>query len=639
MRKYRRFELHKGNKEKFWEIKRHDKNLYFREGNIKRKTGEKDPAVKREEKKDFRQAQLAYDKEIQRKLSLGYAEVEKASVPSGDIDFQAIRLVSLDGKHTLDLNEAESTKVLNYMIDKLVFNKHTDVLNISKWQRRTLHGSEFSSLDEIDSLSEDYRTYFDKWLGLSERDRDYNEEDVIPLFKYTDPQYWIITEQECQQIIQSIQSEITKRRDVLTASDKKSSPYFRLKETWLEFHLAAKAGGGYQVIPCSLQFHSTKHGHTFFMDTRNWNDVYNTLINLDIWDRSQPAYVQHEYSAVEEYLEDQLLNEWGIDNEPLPLESSIQENLVQQLLGIEDQVNEAYRDILSSKKPNKDYSGSSFLDNGFRWNATNVRTLSKVLETMDNEIFETELEDYYNEEITEMAEAECEDGNIDIDTQRVINEILNDACHLINHGYQNISNTESELLPSHEGEHGDVFDVLVLAKVISVLKDLYPEILNHEVISEEQILADYAYRPVGLDDELMETWTHLLPDAVDCLSLLEGYFEFIQVEQELMEEYPNAKDFCLKYLKEASAAMKFRSELASMRRKTLSAESNTLGQVLLYKFTDLSEPWVITGTELSVIIEAVYQSEENNALIVSLMKFMNTAADSDGCTLLDTAKH
>ena len=43
MRNYRRFELHKGNKEKFWEIRRYDKTLYFREGNIKRKTGEKAP--------------------------------------------------------------------------------------------------------------------------------------------------------------------------------------------------------------------------------------------------------------------------------------------------------------------------------------------------------------------------------------------------------------------------------------------------------------------------------------------------------------------------------------------------------------------------------------------------------------------
>ena len=91
------------------------------------------------------------------------------------------------------------------MVDKLVFNKRANVLNIARWQRRALHGSDYRSLDEVDSLSEEYCTYFDKWLALSKRDRAYNEEDVIPLFKYTDPQYWIITESECQQIIQSIQ--------------------------------------------------------------------------------------------------------------------------------------------------------------------------------------------------------------------------------------------------------------------------------------------------------------------------------------------------------------------------------------------------------------------------------------------------
>ena len=50
MRNYRRFELHKGNKEKFWEIRRYDKTLYFREGNIKRKTGEKAPTTTPDEK-------------------------------------------------------------------------------------------------------------------------------------------------------------------------------------------------------------------------------------------------------------------------------------------------------------------------------------------------------------------------------------------------------------------------------------------------------------------------------------------------------------------------------------------------------------------------------------------------------------
>ena len=105
---------------------------------------------------------------------------------------------------------------------------------------------------------------------------------------------------------------------------------------------------------------------------------------------------------------------------------------------------------------------------------------------------------------------------------------------------------------------------------------LFPEVLNYEVTSEEQILKDYTYRPSGLDEELMESWVHLLPDAVDCLELLEGFMEFIQVEDALVEQYPTAKDFCLKYLRMAQSAMDFRSQLASARRKTLQAESNTM---------------------------------------------------------------
>ena len=111
--------------------------------------------------------------------------------------------------------------------------------------------------------------------------------------------------------------------------------------------------------------------------------------------------------------------------------------------------------------------------------------------------------------------------------------------------------------------------------------------------------------------------------------------EFIQVEDALAEQYPTAKAFCLKYLRMAQSAMDFRSKLASSRRKTLRAESNTMGKVLLYKIIDLSEPWVLTPTELSIIVEAVYQAEERNPVLLSLMKFFNVAADAEGCTLLD----
>ena len=292
----------KETKESFWEeIKRYDKTLYFKEGNIKRKA-EKNPTVKAEEKKDFRVAQLAYDKGI--KLALGFVEVQQASAPSEEIEFQAIRLESLDDQHTLELSEAEASKIL-FMIDRLVINRRADILDISKWTRRTLHRSDFKSLDEIDPLSADYRTLFDKWLSMSKRDRGLFEDERVALYKFTDPQYWIVSEKECLYIAQAIQSEIDKRRAVLNNTDKTASTYFKLKERWLNFHRAARAGGGYRVVPCSLQFTVPNMVIVSLWICVNWNDIYNTLNGLDIWDHSAPAYQAAGFSSVEEH-DDQL---------------------------------------------------------------------------------------------------------------------------------------------------------------------------------------------------------------------------------------------------------------------------------------------------------------------------------------------
>ena len=106
---------------------------------------------------------------------------------------------------------------------------------------------------------------------------------------------------------------------------------------------------------------------------------------------------------------------------------------------------------------------------------------------MDDDIFETELVDYYEEELTAHAELECEDGNIDLDTQRVINEILNDACHLLNRAHQNIHNKNRNCCTPKN--HRDVFNLI--SRGHRCPRHLFPEVLNFEVISEEQILKDY----------------------------------------------------------------------------------------------------------------------------------------------------
>ncbi len=635
MRDYRRFELHKGNKEKFWEIKRYDKTLYFKEGNIKRRAGEKDPAVKAEEKKDFRVAQLAYDKEIQRKLALGYLEVQRPSQPSEDVDFQAIRLESLDGNHVLELGEAEASKILNFMIDRLVLDRRAEILDISKWTRRTLHRSDFKSFDEIDPLSEDYRTFFDKWLSLSKRDRGLFEDERVALYKFTDPQYWIVSERECLYIAQSIQSEIDKRRAVLDESGKDASKYFQLKERWLDFHRASRAGGGYQVVPCSLQFHSTKHSHRFFMDTRNWNDIYNTLNSLDIWDRSAPAYQDAGFNAVEDHLIDDLLKNKELDTEPQSLPSDRRDSLISQLLIIADEINDAYRLLLKKKKNNKAHKDAVLMEHGFKWNTTNLKQLFATLDSMDEEVFLAQLSDFYDELVDELTENISEEV-MDEDVQEVINEILNDACHLLNHTHQNIHNTDENLLPTGEDESGDVLVLGTLEHVIAALEDLYPNIHDVEFTEDEAAGTTYTHRPTGLDDELMGDWLHLLTEASTCITLLKEFLQYANERAEIKEEYKSARQFALEYLEMELDMLSFQSELASLRRKALSAESDKPGSVMMYKITDLSEPWVLTSTELGLIIDAIYHTESVPGSVTKLMSFFNIAADADGCTLLNT---
>ena len=199
MRHFRRFELHKGNKELFWEISRHDKELYIRTGKLKKKAGEKDPNPKREELKDFRVAQQEYDRLIQRKLGQGYVEVDKPSLPSQELQIQAIRLRSLDRNHSLALTEGEACALVNFMIEQEIVDKRVQPIDISKWEQRTLRRSDYNSLAEINPFSEDFITYHDKWRQSSIRSRAYNEDEMIPAFKFTDSSYWIVTEEECKQ--------------------------------------------------------------------------------------------------------------------------------------------------------------------------------------------------------------------------------------------------------------------------------------------------------------------------------------------------------------------------------------------------------------------------------------------------------
>ncbi len=631
MRHFRRFELHKGNKELFWEISRHDKELYIRSGKLKKKPGEKDPHPKREELKDFRVAQLEYDKLIQRKLSQGYTEVDKPSIPSEDLKVQAIRLITLDKKHTLSLTEAEIYSLLNYMIDQEVINKRADIIDISKWERRTLRRSTYSSLGEIDPFSEDYLTYFDQWRNNSQRSRAYAEEQMIPSFKFTDPSYWIVTQKECQKIVWAINSKIEKKKSNLRDKGTSPSSVFKLREAWLQFHKHALETDGYEVVPGNIQLHTIKKGTHLFLDMRDWNEIFAHLQKLDIWNDVEPLYLTNECDSLYNFIIEQTIEQKDLDEELFALDDGIKHEITSQLLVLSDDINLKYQELLTEKKPEQDHSETNLFDHGFKWNTTNLKKLHRVISEMDIEIFDEELFDFHQEQLAGFVEIE----DLNQETIELINEILNDACHLLNHSHQNILNSADLLMSIEEDAVTNVFENNKLHSVIRCLEDLYPNIKEVELSEEEEAADVYTFRPSSLDEELMADWLHLLPEVTICLTLLENKVQFDNDFNELLEHFPTAQTLILSYIEEESNYLSFQSAINKARKKALEDSSDEPGKISSYKILDLSEPWVITEGEVSIILTALNKHFDSLPEVLNnLHSFLEAAENNGGFTIL-----
>ena len=625
MRQFRRFELHRGNKELFWEISRHDKEIITRSGKLKKKPGEKDPHPKREDKKDFRVAQLEYDKLIQRKLKLGYVEVDAPSTPSEDLQMHAVRLVSLDGNHELLLTEAQIQALLSYMIDLEVINKRIDLVDISKWERRVLRRSSHSTLSDLEPLSKEYNAYFDQWRKSSQRDRAVQEAD-IPSFKYTDRNYWIVTGEECKRIHFALDSKLAKKREKLAADGKPSSS-FLLREKWNTFHKQSIAGNGYEVVPADIQLHTIRGGSFFFSDLRQWNDIYQSLLELDVWDDTPPLHKSEEFESLQHFIVKSTLTDMKEEEELEPLDDGTKHDLESQLLKVSELINAQYRTLLKQKDPEKDVDDIELVDYGFKWNITNLKRTISTLKGMEEHCFDEDLLEYYNEQLSALVEDDEEEiEQLDQDTKNVINDIMNDACHLVNHSHQNIHNAVEVLIAVEEDVSTDIFNLSTLPRIIECLEDLYPDIESIEQSEDSKIEDVYTYRPSGLDGELMEDWLHLLPDALDCISLLQSSYVFEQLKMEIKETFPSAKRLLETYLKDEIRFLEFQSALARKRKSVLASSSNKPGKILLFKLNNLSEPWAFSEEESSLLINALEQIDTPASSLIPFLK----EAESNG---------
>lgn len=631
MRHFRRFELHKGNKELFWEISRHDKELYIRSGKLKKKSGEKDPHPKREELKDFRVAQLEYDKLIQRKLSQGYEEVDKASKPSEDLSVQAVRLITVDGKHSLSLKESEIYSLLNYMIDQELINKRSEKIDISKWERRSLRRAPYKSISEIDPFSKDYLTYFDQWRESSERSRAYAEEDMIPSFKFTDPSYWIITQKECQKIVLTINSRIERKKSNHKTKGTVPSSIFKLREAWLNFHKKAIESGGYEVVPGNIQLHSIKKGHHLFLDMRDWNEVFSHLQDLKIWDTKEPTYLTENHESLYQFIIDQTIAVKGLEEELFALDDGIKHEISSQLLVLSDEINAQFQEIMALKKPDVDHTNAVLFNHGFKWNATNLKKLHRIISEMESGVFDEELFDFHQEQLVGFVEIE----DLDAETIELINEILNGACHILNYSHQNILNTTDVLMSVEEDVVTNVFEGTKLHAVVRSLTDLYPEIEGYQFSEESKAEDTYTFRPSGLDDELLADWLHLLPEVNICLDLLNNKVQFDNAFQNLLAHFPTAQSLLLSYLEEEISYLSFQSAINKTRKQALEAGSQEAGRIPKYKLLDLSEPWVITESEVSRLITTLDKHFPTLPdVLTKFHSFLVNAEGAEGFTIL-----
>jgi hypothetical protein len=568
---------------------------------------------------------LEYDKLIQRKLSQGYDEVNAPSLPSEDLEMNAVQLVSLNGEHKLSLTEAQVHSLVNYMIDLELFNKRSDLLDISKWERRTLRTSPYSTFNEIDPLSQDYIRYFDQWKIRSKRDRSTYEEQEIPAYKFTDRNYWIVTAEECRRIHRAVQNKLDKKTEK-SNNESKPSRTFLLRKEWATFHKASIACGGYEVKPADIRMHSIKGGKYFFTDLRDWNEIYKSLTGLKIWDKSKPAYKKHASGELDQFIIANTLKELGLDTELMPLDDGIKHDLESQLLLVSDQINEHYRSLLVQKNPDTDVEEVELIDYGFKWNVTSLKRMISTLKSMEDNCFAEELFDYYEEQLTSLAEESEQGENLDKDTQTIINDILNDACHLINYSHQNIHNTTEHFIDIEESISTDVFVIEKLPQIIACIEDLYPNIADIE-LEEDQSLEDvYEYRPSGLDAELMEDWLHLLPESIACLELLQNKYLFEKTVQEIKDEFPSAKNLLSSYLQEEVMYLEFQSHVNRKRKKLLAANSDKPGKILLYKLNNLEEPWEFMAKEVSLLITALEKDSESHQPLVEFL----TEAESNG---------
>ena len=279
----RRFELKKGNKELFWEIWRTGGIITTNSGQL----GKEDQGEEKDKDfENYRQAEVEFDRLIRARIQKGYVEVYENGSITLINDKREVFLLTLEKDECLYLSEDDFFKIFNWMVDPLfIVDKRVEVAELDKWTRRALRLCRFTDFPED---PDDFERFITTLRELTFNDRKKTRDpNVIPGFKFTDPQFWIINSDECERIHRKASIVLNKR--IKSRQNKNLPPTSKqvLYKKWLEFNNRASELGGYEVRPISHRFESTQGKHIFgiddisFQSLLEWLDSCNFLDNLE----------------------------------------------------------------------------------------------------------------------------------------------------------------------------------------------------------------------------------------------------------------------------------------------------------------------------------------------------------------------
>jgi hypothetical protein len=271
---------------------------------------------------DFRTAEVKFDTLIRQKMQRGYEEVYEASKATGGLSGRDVRLVTLENNYGFSMNIDEFEKIVAWMIDPVaILDKRTKVPDLERWQNRALR---LCRMREIPEDDEGFETFINKLREITFYDRSRSRDPfLVPGFKFTNPQYWIVNDKEADKIANACKILLNKRIRSRIDKGKPVTAKQELFSTWVKFNELATKNGGYEVRDSVINFVSEKGGHILGLDEWSYNTLIEWLVELDVLDEQEEApdgllhIIDHEKAkALQKYAH--------LDNYPLPEDAHYQ---------------------------------------------------------------------------------------------------------------------------------------------------------------------------------------------------------------------------------------------------------------------------------------------------------------------------